>query len=342
MENTRLLPATSGLFEAAELIQRGELVAFATETVYGLGADATNPDAVAKIYAAKGRPGGNPLIVHVPDIAAARACVAAFPAAAEKLAAAFWPGPLTLVLPRAAHIAPAVSAGRSTVAVRCPAHPVAQSLLRAVDRPIAAPSANRSGFTSPTTAQHVYAELAGRVALILDGGPCAVGLESTVLDLTTTPPTILRPGAITREMLEPIIGPVAVFAGHVNLQDAAASPGMHDRHYAPRTPAFRFEAGDFAAVKQSAQKMLAAGGLDARRANCVLLTHDPAIALPAPHETMLLPADAARYARTLYDSLRTADDRNAAAIYILTPPTGDGLWAAIHDRLTRATQPLRK
>ncbi len=329
---TKIMSPSAGTEEAASILCVGNLVAFPTETVYGLGADARRDDAVAKIYQAKGRPTGNPVIVHVADVAAARVCAAVggWNDTAEELARRFWPGPLTLIVPRGAGISALVSAGRNTVAVRCPAHPAAQALLQAFGGPIAAPSANRSGFTSPTTAAHVLAELAGRVPLILDGGACKIGLESTVLDLTTTPPCVLRPGAITAEMLRAVIGPVEVVAATVRPEDSAASPGQHHRHYAPRTPAHWF-------ARSTAPTMAAAA---ARQARAVLITHDPAVMLPPPHEVILLPAAATEYARVLYASLRQADEAGASMIFILLPDTTEGLWAAVVDRLKRAAVPL--
>ncbi|HYI06543.1 MAG TPA: L-threonylcarbamoyladenylate synthase, partial [Reyranella sp.] len=223
--------------EAARLIREGELVAFPTETVYGLGGDATNERAVAKIFEAKGRPQFNPLISHVLDAGEARRLVQ-WSETADKLAARFWPGPLTLVLPRATNspIALLATAGLDTAAVRAPAHPMAQALIRAAGRPIAAPSANRSGAVSPTRAEHVAESLGGRVQLILDGGPCEVGLESTVLDLTSAMPTLLRPGGATREAIEAVIGPVALSDALPSGDAARKSPGQLDSHYAPARP----------------------------------------------------------------------------------------------------------
>jgi L-threonylcarbamoyladenylate synthase len=335
--NTRVEPAEMGLEEAATLLRAGELVAFPTETVYGLGADARRAEAVRRIYEAKGRPAGNPVIVHVADVAGARACAAecGFRGAkgwtdeAEELARRFWPGPLTVILRRGAAIAALVSAGRETVAVRCPAHPGAQALLKAFGGPIAAPSANRSGFTSPTTAQHVLAELGGRVPLILDGGACAVGVESTVLDLTTPVPRVLRPGAVTVEMLRQAIGMVEAAAGTVHEGATAASPGQYSRHYAPHTPAFWFSRAQRAAMEAKAQQ-----------GRTVLVTHDPAVRLESPNEVIVLPAEAAAYARVMYASLRQADEAGAESILILLPDTWEGLWAAVVDRLQRAAVPL--
>ena len=223
---------------AVAVLRRGGLVAFPTETVYGLGADGADPLAVRRIFAAKGRPATNPLIVHVASSTVARRYATAWPATADRLAATFWPGPLTIVLPRDATIADEVSAGRGTVGLRVPDHPLALELLAAFDGPVAAPSANRANHVSPTTADHVRDELGDRVDLILDGGPCAVGIESTVIDLTGGRPALLRPGGISRGQLEAVVGPIDV------VQGSAASPGQGSRHYAPVTPAYRFEPGD--------------------------------------------------------------------------------------------------
>ncbi|MDD9877603.1 MAG: L-threonylcarbamoyladenylate synthase, partial [Magnetovibrio sp.] len=228
----------AGVARAAETVRRGGLVAFPPETVYGLGADATDERAVAAIFKAKGRPRFNPLIVHVPDLAAAER-LAAFDARARALAERFWPGALTLVLPRRADagLSLLVSAGLETVAVRVPSHPVAAALLRAAERPIAAPSANRSGAVSPTEAGHVARSLGsaadGGPDLILDGGACPLGLESSVVDLSTPAPALLRPGGVTLEALEAAAGPLAIAADD---DTAPKSPGMLSRHYAPATP----------------------------------------------------------------------------------------------------------
>lgn len=231
---TDLLPADpAGIATAARLLRGGQLVAFPTETVYGLGADAGNADAVAALYAAKGRPAENPLIVHLPDAAAAQP-LARFPPHALRLAAAFWPGPLTLVLPRAdsAALAPAVSAGRPTVALRVPAHPLAQALLRAVRRPVAAPSANRSGKLSPTLAADAMAGLSGRIAAVIDGGACTIGLESTIVAVDAAQLRLLRPGAIGADLLAEAAGaPVTAAAQDPNAPVEA--PGQLATHYAP-------------------------------------------------------------------------------------------------------------
>lgn len=246
--------------EAARVVARGGLVAFPTETVYGLGADALNPQAVEAIFAAKGRPADNPLIVHVAHLDQLVELVEVVPAAVEVLAKHFWPGPLTLILPRRPVVPDVVTAGLDTVAVRIPDHPVALALIRTSGRPIAAPSANRSGRPSPTEAKHVLEDLDGRIDVIVDGGPCDIGVESTVLDLTAEQPIILRPGAVTAQQLEPFLGPVATdpavdggaekgIGGEagVHVDGPVRSPGMKYRHYAPQTPCVLYE-GTGAAV----------------------------------------------------------------------------------------------
>jgi L-threonylcarbamoyladenylate synthase len=309
-------PATpEAIAQAAAILRAGGLVAFPTETVYGLGADATNGLAVAALYAAKGRPSFNPLIVHVPEAAAA-AAIAEMTPLARKLASAFWPGPLTLVLPRRPLriIADLVTAGLDTIAVRVPAHPVAQALLRAADLPIAAPSANRSGHVSPTAAAHVEADLGNRVAMILDGGPTKVGLESTVVDATGTEPIILRLGAVTAEDIARVTGKPARIAAADDT--APASPGMLARHYAPATR-LRLDARDV----RPGEALLAFGP----RAPA----HDgPAINLSPS-------GDLAEAAANLFAALRSLDAAGAAAIAVMPIPAY-GLGEAINDRLKRA------
>jgi L-threonylcarbamoyladenylate synthase len=324
-------PGGAGIADAVAYLRAGELVAFPTETVYGLGADARRDEAVRKIYEAKGRPSGNPVIVHVGDPGDARKWTRGWPGVAEKLSARFWPGPLTMILPRGGALSPLVSAGRETAAVRCPDHPVARELLRAFDGPVAAPSANRSGFTSPTTAAHVLAEFAGRIPLIVDGGACAIGLESTVIDLSGEVPTVLRPGAITVEMLRGVIGEVRVVVATVGEAESAASPGMHSRHYAPRTAAFRFQRRQWEAVQKWVRE---SGGIVG------LISWDEAIFLGAPAETMRMPNEAGAYGRLLYAALREMDEKQLAAILVLMPETREGMWAAVVDRLERATEIL--
>lgn len=223
---------------AAALLCAGELVAFPTETVYGLGADALNGEAAARIFAAKGRPADNPLIAHIAGESGLAGLIAGEPCAcARKLMRAFWPGPMTLIFPKSPRVPREVTAGLDTVAVRMPSHPVARALISAAQTPIAAPSANRSGRPSPTTAAHVLEDMEGRIPLILDGGPCEVGLESTVVDVTGARPRILRPGGVTLEMLEGVVGDVDVDEGVLHQLQAgsqARSPGMKYKHYAPK------------------------------------------------------------------------------------------------------------
>ena len=223
---------------AAALLRAGELVAFPTETVYGLGADALNAEASARIFAAKGRPADNPLIAHIAGESGLAGLIAGEPCAcARALMRAFWPGPMTLIFPKSPRVPREVTAGLDTVAVRMPSHPVARALIRAAQTPIAAPSANRSGRPSPTTAAHVLEDMEGRIPLILDGGPCEVGLESTVVDVTGARPRILRPGGVTLEMLEGVVGDVDVDEGVLHQLQAgsqARSPGMKYKHYAPK------------------------------------------------------------------------------------------------------------
>ena len=313
-----LPPKAPALARAGELLRAGELVAFPTETVYGLGGDATNDRAVAAIFAAKGRPHINPLIVHVPDTAAAET-VAVFNERAEALAEQFWPGPLTLVLPRRpeAGLSLLVSAGLDTVAVRAPNHPVGQALLKAARRPIAAPSANRSGAVSPTTPMHVVESLGDRIAAVLAGGRCPVGLESTVLDLSTETPVLLRPGAVLREEIERLIGPILVSAGD---PDAPKSPGQLESHYAPA-----------AAVRLNAH-----GAEDDE----ALLSFGPDRFVRGGREklNLSLEGDLNEAAANLFHHLRALDKPGVRAIAVMPIPD-EGLGVAINDRLRRAAAP---
>ena len=315
---TRLL-SPDEIDEAARLLRAGELVAFPTETVYGLGGDATDDRAVAGIFAAKGRPQFNPLIVHVPDLALARQ-LAAIDARAERVIERFWPGPLSLVLPRAAHcpVSLLASAGLDTLALRMPAHPLALELLRRTGRPLAGPSANRSGRVSPTTAAHVMEELAGRIAAVLDGGPCAVGVESTVVDLGGAQPTLLRPGGVAREDLERVLGPLAA-AGHGD--GAPRSPGMLASHYAPRLP-LRLMA---TAAQQPGEALLAFG------------PGAPTAGFAAVR-SLSATGDLTEAAANLFALLRALDQPGFTGIAVMPIPE-HGLGAAINDRLRRAAAP---
>jgi L-threonylcarbamoyladenylate synthase len=300
--------------EAAERLRSGEIVAFPTETVYGLGADATNAAAVAKIYAAKGRPDFNPLISHIAEYAQLEGLVVADDRA-RKLAEAFWPGALTLVLPRTpgCPVAESVSAGLPSLALRMPAHPLARELLRQVGRPVAAPSANRSGHVSPTTAQHVRDSLGPDIA-ILDGGPCPVGLESTVIGLTGETAMLLRPGGIAGEEIERVLGTKLARPTDARLE----SPGMLLKHYAPRLP-----------VRLNAT---------AARGREGLLSFGP----PPPGFAMVYPlsesGDLAEAASKLYAGLHHLDSQPGLTGIAVMPIPEDGLGAAINDRLTRAAR----
>jgi L-threonylcarbamoyladenylate synthase len=333
--------ASEEVQRAAEVLRRGGLVAFPTETVYGLGADATNPVAVRRIFQAKGRPGTNPLIVHVADAEVARRYAAAWSDAAQRLADAFWPGPLTLVLPKTPDIAPEVTASLATVGLRVPDHALALELLRAFDGPVAAPSANQSTHVSPTTAAHVCDDLGDTVDAILDGGPCAVGIESTVLDLSGPAPRILRPGGVTRERLEAVIGPLELVAARADVATPAASPGQHAVHYAPRTPTQRFEARHRPGVERIARRRShePLGFLFFGRGDDAPPAGDAGDPPRSRACVRWMPTDPAAYARELYASLRDLDGQFLTTIYVEMPPRAPE-WTAVRDRLTRAGKPM--
>lgn len=282
--------------EAAALIRAGEVVAFATETVYGLGANALDAKAVRRIYELKGRPATSPLIVHVSSIEMAQSLTTDWSDTAARLAARYWPGPLTLVLPKREHVPDVVTAGLATVGVRMPAHPQALELIQFAGVPVAAPSANRFTQLSPTTAGHVKEAFEGRVP-VLDGGPCTVGIESTVVSLVGEVPLLLRPGMIPRDELEAITGPLQVVSEQTG---AHSSPGLHERHYQPRTPLY--------------------------------LGNPPAV---GRGHWLQLPADAAGFAEHLYKALHDADAAGYDWIAVEPPPTGKD-WDGIRDRLQRA------
>jgi L-threonylcarbamoyladenylate synthase len=312
------------LARAAGLLRAGGLVAFPTETVYGLGALALEPLAVRAIYAAKGRPATNPVIVHTDSLASARALCAAWPAEAQALAERFWPGPLTLVLPRVELVPDEVTAGGPTVAVRVPDHPAALELLRLVGAPLAAPSANLSEHVSPTLAAHVLQDLGGRIDAVLDGGPSLVGIESTVVSLAHGQPRLLRAGGLPREAVESVVGPLAT-AGAVGA--VHASPGQHARHYAP-AGTVRLEPG--ARLEQALREISAWG-----ETRCGVLLCGDGTPLPAHAQALRLPGDAAGYARALYGALRALEEQGCGAIVIEEVPLLPG-WEAIRDRLRRA------
>jgi L-threonylcarbamoyladenylate synthase len=316
---TRLLSAQSpvDLDEAARVLRAGGLVAFPTETVYGLGALALDPLAVRGIFAAKGRPSSNPVIVHVLGEHEARELVTHFPAQAATLASRFWPGPLTLVLPRRPRVPDECTAGGDTVGVRVPSHPAARALLERVQAPLAAPSANRAEHVSPTAAAHVLRDLNGRIDLVLDGGRCAFGIESTVVALDGPEPRLLRAGAIPRAEIEALIGPL----GDRRRGGALQSPGQHKRHYAPA-----------AVVRLASREELpsAIRGLQGRVGALVRGASAPSAAA-----VVELPGDAAGYARELYAALRELEDADCSAIVIEEVPDSAD-WDAVRDRLSRA------
>ncbi|HWN06164.1 MAG TPA: L-threonylcarbamoyladenylate synthase [Steroidobacteraceae bacterium] len=315
-----MIPVAAEIERAVALLCAGELVAFPTETVYGLGADASNPAALARIFAAKGRPKTHPLIVHVSGLADVRDWAAGLPEAAARLAGAFWPGPLTLVLPRSARVSDAVTGGQASVALRAPVHPVARALLAAFGRGIAAPSANRHGRISPTRAADVREELGNRVAMVLDGGDCAVGLESTIVACLDGRVTLLRPGSISRSQVADVVGGVDEPGA-----DAPRVPGRERSHYAPGTPLAIVAAGQ---LRQAAEAALAAG------------LRVAVLARSAPMKDVGLtwrrmPEAAPAYGRALYAALRALDAVDADRILVEAVPAGED-WAAVADRLARA------
>ena len=313
---------------AVARLRAGGVVAFPTETVYGLGADALNADAIARVFALKGRPAHNPLIVHVADEAMASVVAAEWPEAASRLARAFWPGPLTLVLPKRATVPDAVTAGGPTVAVRCPAHHVTLSLLTAFGGPLVGPSANPSGRISPTTADHVREAFREEDVLVLDGGPCRGGIESTVLSLAGPVARILRAGLISPEEIEIVLGQAVEVAPRDAPETGGnaplPSPGQLPVHYAPRTRAVLLDSG-------ALNRTLA----ESREPIAVLSFTMAAIA--APHSLIRMPADAPAYAARLYAALHEADALHPSLIAIERPPSAGPIWQAISDRLARAT-----
>ena len=330
MPQSDLASDTADIELAARLLREGRLVAFPTETVYGLGANAFDAEAVARIYTVKGRPHTSPIIVHVDSIEKAKSLVAAWPEAAERLARKFWPGPLTLVLPTN-HIRASVSHGGSegsspliplivtagllSVGVRMPAHPIALALIRAAGVPIAAPSANRFTQLSPTTAEHVRTGLGPEVDHILDGGPCRVGIESAVISLTGPRPILLRPGGVSRRQLESVIGPVD--AALETVKGAHPSPGMHPRHYSPGT-----------------RLLLVTSGRVPAEGKGIYLQHEHQSAR-SDIETVQMPLPAVPYAAVLFEKLHAADHAGFDWIAVDRPPDRPE-WEAVLDRLHRA------
>ena len=305
MSTAKTISSNEEIAAAGRRIRAGEMVAFPTETVYGLGANALDAAAVQRIYQAKGRPTTSPLIVHVDSVEMARELARVWPDAAARLTAAFWPGPLTLVLPKQPHVPDMVTAGLDTVGLRMPAHPMALALIRLAGVPVAAPSANRFTQLSPTTAEHVrsaFPEL-----LVLDGGPTDVGLESTVVSLVSNPTTLLRPGMVTQAQLEAVVGPLCI-PGPVSEMEAHPAPGMHTRHYSPRTPLLLISGPE--SVPPGRGVYLAAG--------------------------VSMPMSPAEYAAVLYAKLHELDQQHLDWIAVETPPETPE-WEAIRDRLERAS-----
>lgn len=325
------------LHEAVERLRAGRVVAFPTETVYGLGADALSPAAIAEVYRLKGRPQHNPLIVHVSGPEMARPLVHEWTEQADLLSRALWPGPLTLVLAKSSRVPDSVTAGGPTVALRSPNHPLAMALIMLFDGPLVGPSANASGGVSPTRAEHVRSAFGDDEVLTLDGGACAVGIESTVLmlDPRQGPPRILRPGVIGPDAIGEVLG-IRVESGSpaASKGQPLASPGLLASHYAPRTRAVLADPNDIEDLLEDASE-------DGRRA--VLLSHQLAAMVSDEHELVRMPASAGEYAAAIYDALRHADDLGADVIIITRPPddaelaADRAIWRAVHDRLARAT-----
>jgi L-threonylcarbamoyladenylate synthase len=333
--NTEILSAhTSALFaaavkRAAELLRAGEVVALPTETVYGLAANALDEKAVAKIFQIKGRPANNPIIVHIASVEMAKRCVAHWPAGADQLAKAFWPGPLTLVLPRAKEIPGMVTAGGKTVGVRWPSHPFIQAVIRECGFPLAAPSANLSGRVSPTNAEHVRQQLGDKISLIVDGGQSQVGIESTVLDLTVSPLQVLRPGMIHAESLAAVvenIQPPTSNLQHPKLK----SPGLLKKHYAPKARLLLLSWCNDADLKSQIANR------KSQIASCHVIAHTH---IPAGEDfarVSVIPHDAEAFARAIYAELHRCDAAGAGLIVVETPPESPE-WSGIADRLRRAS-----
>ena len=312
---------------AAELLAAGEVVALPTETVYGLAANALAPEAVARIFQVKGRPAHNPIIVHVCSAEMARRCVARWPAPAERLAGAFWPGPLTLVLPRAPDIPDVVTAGGPTVGVRWPNHPFIQAVICACGFPLAAPSANLSTRLSPTTAAHVRRQLGERIPLIVDGGPSSVGIESTVLDVSVSPPRLLRPGMIHEQALLAVTGRLA--RGQGPGAEVLKSPGRLRKHYSPRARLVVWSWRDEADLKARS------ADYGVPRAKTCLIAHTRVPSREGWGQVSVIPREPAAFARAIYAELHAADEAGAELIVVeALPETSE--WRALADRLSRA------
>ena len=320
---------------AAELLRAGKLVGIPTETVYGLGANGLDPDAVARIFVAKGRPQDNPLILHIPSADHLARYCRDIPDSAYALTEAYWPGPLTMILPRREVVPDVVTAGLDTVGMRCPSHPVCRAILEAADIPVAAPSGNTSGRPSPTTAAHMWEDMDGKIEAIVDGGPCTVGVESTIIDLTCTPPRLLRPGGITLEQLEAVLGEVAVDPAVTRLMGAGEkpkAPGMKYRHYAPKAPV-TVVAGDPA--KSAAYIAAHAAPEDG------IICFDEFLPLftrrleTRPVMDLGPAGNKEEQARHIFDALRSFDHTQVRAIWAQCPDS-KGIGLAITNRLNKA------
>ena len=316
---------------AAELLRAGEVVALPTETVYGLAANALDEKAVKKIFQIKGRPSHNPIIVHVVGMEMAKSCVKIFPALAEKLTKSFWPGPLTLVLPRAKKIPEIVAAGGETVGIRWPSHPFIQAVISECDFPLAAPSANLSGHVSPTNAEHVRKQLGGKIPLVVDGGQSQVGIESTVLDLITSPPQILRPGMIRAESLAAVCGEVRSLKSKAqNLDSALRSPGLLEKHYSPKAKLLVLNWRNDADLKSQIANH------KSQIRNCHVVAHTKIPLGEIFLSVSVIPHDAEAFARAIYAELHRCDEAGADLIVVEAPPESPE-WSGITDRLRHAS-----
>ncbi|MCX6894134.1 MAG: L-threonylcarbamoyladenylate synthase [Verrucomicrobia bacterium] len=335
MMKTEILPThTKALFaaavqRAAALLRAGEVVALPTETVYGLAANALDAAAVAKIYAIKGRPTHNPIIVHVAGVEMAMRCVANWPLSARKLARSFWPGPLTLVLPRAKAIPDIVTAGGDTVGVRWPSHPFIQAVIRECGFPLAAPSANPSNEISPTNAAHVAKKLAGKIALVVDGGQSQVGIESTVIDLTANPPRVLRPGMIHEESLLAVLGNLQSSILNPQSSTVLRSPGQLAKHYSPKARLIVLNWRDAADLRQQLETR------NPKLETCHIIAHTHIPSESGFASVSVIPHDAEAFARALYAELHRCDEADAELIIVEALPDAPE-WRAIADRLRRA------
>lgn len=329
-KSTRLLTPAEAQ-KAAEILARGGLVAFPTETVYGLGANGLDPDAVRTIFEAKGRPQDNPLILHVPEEGWLERYCQDIPQSAHALARRFWPGPLTMILKRKPIVPDVVTAGLDTVGMRCPDHPVARRVIELCQLPIAAPSANTSGRPSPTTAQAVWEDMAGKIDAVVDGGPCAVGVESTIIDLTATPPRLLRPGGITLEELRDVLGEVTVDEAVIRLMstdEKPRAPGMKYRHYAPKAPV--------TVIRGAPERTAAYIKAHLESGVGVICFEDYVNLFPGCPVRSLGPQDdLGEQARRLFEALRWFDHASVTAI-LAQSPKGDGLGLAVTNRLNKA------